>query len=143
VTVGYDFTPTKSGKILGVAARIGRTGTYTVNVYSPTTILRSSSVNVTAANTWTWTNFGTTALPAIPVTAGTTYTVAVVVPSVLFAQPATRYTNVTLNRAFGSVTINRSVTRSGTTNPTTFASKPTTAGGTTLMGTVDIKFQAN
>lgn len=107
-TMGYHFTPVKDGHIRWLGGYFN--GTKTVSLWNKATGALLASAVVTSSNGW-----GYTAIKAVPVTAGTTYTVAVYLGG---SGGSYRYNIAPLPDTYGDVTINGSTYIAGNARPT-------------------------
>jgi Galactose binding lectin domain/Domain of unknown function (DUF4082) len=134
---GYEFTPLVNGKITGLGTNASA-GTYQVNLYAGST-LSSVSITTNTSGAFVYKALST----PVAVTAGTTYTVAVVLPTTAGTLIGRSFTNVPVfPRVYGNVRIERSVAANNTTNSTLVSSRPTVAV-TNMAGAADVMFQPN
>ncbi|MBI5554576.1 MAG: DUF4082 domain-containing protein, partial [Elusimicrobia bacterium] len=126
-TMGYHFTPTKDGKIVKLGGCFN--GTKTVKIWNKSTGALLKSINLSSGNAWKYVNL---AMP-LNVTAGTTYTVAVVLGG---SGGSYRSDISALPKTYGDIKITGSTYASGT-------ARPTNSVTTIMYGQTDIGFVGN
>ncbi len=125
-TMGYHFTPQKSGRITKLGGFFN--GAKTVYLWDKTTGALLAQANVTSANSWNYTSIST-----VSVQAGKTYTVAVYLGG---SGGSYRAGIATLPKIYADIKIEGSTYNSGTARPTNNIT-------TYMYGQVDIEFMPN
>lgn len=125
---GYHFTPLVDGQITALGGLYN--GTKVIKLFNKNTGALLASTTVPSANAWTYRS-----IAAVPVAAGTTYTVAVYVGS----GGGARYAQLTtpLPKTFGDIRIEGGTKVSTATNP---AARPTRSFPDRVFGLADIQF---
>lgn len=122
-TMGYHFTPAKEGHIRWLGGFFN--GTKTVSLWNTTTGELLATASVTATNGW-----GFTTIKAVPVAAGTSYTVAVYLDG---SGGSYRYNIATFPQIYKDITISGTTYISGN-------ARPTNVYTTYLFGQADIGY---